>query len=159
MSEKMTVWGIGPIFAIISILYFLAVVFINFRYPQYFVIKNMPYSVFIIIGIILLLIGIPLWIVSAKSILTGFKEGRLLIEGVYSIVRHPLYSAFIVFIVPGIVMFFRSWILFTVPIVMYITFKILIKKEEHYLEQKFGQLYLDYKSTVNAVFPCLRFWK
>jgi len=36
---------------------------------------------------------------------------------------------------------------------MYITFRMLIKKEENYLEQEFGQQYLEYKKRVNAVFP------
>jgi len=40
---------------------------------------------------------------------------------------------------------------------MYIVFRMLIKKEEDYLEQEFGQQYLEYKKKVKAVFPKL--WK
>ena len=40
----------------------------------------------------------------------------------------------------------------TVPFVLYLSFKLFIHEEE-YLENKFGDQFLDYKSTVNELFP------
>jgi protein-S-isoprenylcysteine O-methyltransferase Ste14 len=70
-----------------------------------------------------------------------------------------MYSGIIVFFAPGVALWFRSWIILTVPLVAYIIFKLLIPKEEKYLEEKFGKEYLDYKSKVNAVIPLPRFLK
>ncbi len=38
---------------------------------------------------------------------------------------------------------------------MYFIFKILIKNEEDYLENKFGKKYLQYKKRVGTIFPKL----
>jgi hypothetical protein len=46
-----------------------------------------------------------------------------------------MYSAFIVFIVTAITLFLRSWILFTIPIVMSVIFKKLIKAEQQFPER------------------------
>jgi hydroxyacylglutathione hydrolase len=54
-------------------------------------------------------------------------------------------------------MFFRSWLLLTVPVAMYVIFRLLIGEEEDYLRQKFGLAYLEYEREVTAVFP--RLWK
>jgi len=81
--------------------------FILFHYTCYklhffpfFAIESIPYGFFLVIGLILLAIGIPSLIISAKTIIKGFKEGKLVTQGVYSICRHPLYATFILFIVP-----------------------------------------------------------
>lgn len=157
MDPQMTIWGIGPKFALFSILYFLCAFCVHFVFYPVFVIESVPYIVLAVFGVILLGIGIPIWIVSAKTITKGFSEGILVTEGIYSICRHPLYGHGIFFTFPGILMFFKSYILLTLPVFMYVLFRILIPVEEKYLEEKFGTSYLDYANSVNMVFP--KFWK
>ena len=79
-----------------------------------------------------------------------------LITGVYSIVRNPMYSVYIVFIVPAIILFFRTWIALSIPIVMVVILTRLIRAEEVYLEGQFGDEYLKYKSAVNSLIPSLK---
>jgi protein-S-isoprenylcysteine O-methyltransferase Ste14 len=45
----------------------------------------------------------------------------------------------------------------TVPIIMYSIFRILIKQEELYLQNKFGVEYINYKNKVSLLFPM--FWR
>jgi protein-S-isoprenylcysteine O-methyltransferase Ste14 len=149
----MTIWGVGPRLALLSFAYSLIPFLLMHLYPEYFIISFVPQSFFKMAGIILLAIGIPFWAVSVMTIVKGFKKGVLCTRGVYSIVRHPLYCAFIVFIVPGILMFFRSWVLFTIPIASYLIFKRLIGKEEQYLAETFGEEYQRYKTRVHAILP------
>lgn len=156
MSEKMTIWGVGPKLAVLSFAYSIIPILLTSRYPELFIVSFIPTWVFKAAGIILLAAGIPLWAISVLTIIKGFKEGVPCTQGVYSIVRHPLYSAFIVFIVPGILMFFRSWILITIPFAAYVIFKRLIRKEEDWLEEQFGEDYLRYKSKVHAILPIPR---
>jgi len=153
----MTIWGIGPKFALFSIVYFFCTLCVHFIFYPVFVIESVPYIVLAILGVILSGIGIPIWIVSAKTIMKGFSEGILVTKGIYSICRHPLYGHGIFFTFPGILIFFKSYILLTLPVFMYLLFRILIPMEEKYLEKKFGNAYLDYANSVNMVFP--KFWK
>ncbi len=108
-------------------------------------------------GIFFLAIGIPFFLISAKTISKVYGQANIYTSGVYSVCRHPLYSSFIFFIVPGIVLLFESWILLTIPFIMYLTFRILIIEEEKYLKSEFGVQYLNYKKEVNLV--CPKLWK
>ncbi|MFZ0927121.1 MAG: isoprenylcysteine carboxylmethyltransferase family protein [Syntrophobacteraceae bacterium] len=155
MAERMTFWGVGPRLALLSFGYSIVPFFLTLYYPEYFVISSIPASVFNFAGIILLAVGIPFWALSARTIARGFKDGVLCTHGVYSIVRHPVYSALIVFVIPGFLMFFRSWALLTVPFCTYLIFKRLIGREENYLEERFGEEYLKYKSRCNAIVPTI----
>jgi protein-S-isoprenylcysteine O-methyltransferase Ste14 len=78
--------------------------------------------------------------------------------GVFALVRHPLYSAMIVLNLPGIALLTRSWPLFLMPLVAYTVFKLLIHREDEYLDRRFGRAYLDYRARVNEVIPIPRFW-
>ncbi len=70
-----------------------------------------------------------------------------------SLVRHPIYSAWIVFIVPGLGLLSRSWPVLLTPLVAYAVFKLLIRREDEYLEQRFGDDYLRYRMQVNELIP------
>lgn len=153
----MTAWGIGLRLAAVSLGYLLIAAIAHFNDPDLMLMTRAPAIVFPIIGIILIVIGLAMWASGARIIDKAFDEGKLLTSGVYAIVRNPMYSGLIVFVAPGIALSFRSWPLLTVPIVAYIGFRFLIHKEEKYLEDKFGQQYLDYKSNVNSIIPFVRF--
>ena len=98
-----------------------------------------------------------MYITSAFSIHRAYAEDTLRTKGVYSICRHPLYSSFVVFTVPGICLLFKSWITFSVPFVMYIFLKVLIKEEEDYLSGRFGSEYEEYSENTSLVFP--KIWR
>ena len=99
------------------------------------------------------MIGIPFFIISVFAINRAHNSGKLVTEGIYRCCRHPLYAAWVVFIVPGIVLLADSWIGLTIPLVMYVLLHILVKKEEIYLEERFGEEYVEYKKRVPAVLP------
>ena len=107
----------------------------------------------LILGIGLIVIGIPVFLVPGLTIDRYFERGELATKGLYSYIRHPIYGSWIVFIVPGAVFLSNSLIGFLIPILMYAVFKIFIPEEDRYLEEKFGQRFLDYKKNVGAVFP------
>lgn len=157
MINKMTIWGVGPIFAVGSFVYFIFMLTIHYIYYPLFVIKIVPYGFFIITGTMLMSIGIFIWIRSARAILRGFSQETLVTDDVYSICRHPLYGQGIFFTFPGLLMFFKSYILFSLPVFMYFFFCFLISAEEKYLKNKFGTQFIYYVNSVNKVFP--KFWK
>ncbi len=157
MSDRISVWGIGIKFTALTLGYSFVIMFIYcFTYPMFYI-KFLQYRIFLISGIILIVLGLPLFIVSAFSVHKAYAEDALRTKGVYSICRHPLYSSFIFFIVPGICLLFKSWIAFSVPFVMYVFLKILIKEEENYLSGRFDGEYEKYKREVSFVFP--KIWR
>jgi len=154
-NEKMTRWGIGPKFTIISLIY-AGIVFTiqNIVFPE---MKFVIYSrlINIMLGILLIGTGLIILLIPAVTIDKYFYEGKLCKKGVYAYLRHPIYASWISFIVPGIVILRGSILGITIPIFMYIIFRALIPIEEKYLIEKFGDEYFEYKSKVWAVFPKL----
>lgn len=83
----------------------------------------------------------------------GYDDDQLAISGLAALVWHPVYSAWIVFILPGLVLLTRSWPLLFTPFVAYAVFKLRIHCEDEYLERRIGQAYLEYRARVNELFP------
>jgi hydroxyacylglutathione hydrolase len=157
VKREVTIWGIGRKFTVLSVLYLILALVAHYIWYPLFVIQVVPYAVLVVIGLILMAIGIPIWVAASKAVDGAFEEGVLATQGVYALCRHPIYGNAIFFTIPGILLFFRSWLLLTVPVAMYVIFKLLIGEEEKYLRQEFGPAYPEYEKQVNAVFPKL--WK
>jgi hydroxyacylglutathione hydrolase len=157
MKKEMTIWGVGPKFTFLSVLYLILVLVAHYVWYPLFVIQGIPYAVFVVAGLLLMAVGIPIWVTASKTVDRAFEEGVLATQGVYALCRHPTYGNAIFFTIPGVLMFFQSWLLLTVPVAMYIIFRLFIGEEEDYLRQKHGPAYLEYEKEVNAVFP--KVWK
>lgn len=146
--KKMTRWGIGPEFAIWTLVYSAIVYLVHTQF-----LPTWEFAGFKTIGIALIVVGFLLFIYPAVTIDKYFNEGRLRTRGLYSIVRHPIYAAWIILIIPGIVLYSGSTLALTIPFVAYLILKKLLHVEEDYLQRKFGKAYVCYKDCVNAVFP------
>ncbi len=83
----------------------------------------------------------------------AYNSDTLATTGIFGIVRNPVYSAWIVFIIPGLVLLSRSWPLMLTPLVAYCVFKARIWRENDYLEKRFGEAHRQYKVQVNELFP------
>jgi protein-S-isoprenylcysteine O-methyltransferase Ste14 len=151
-KNKMTRWGIGPLFALLSISYGLFA-FVLAKSNPTLKIDFIPYSILFTIGLTLILIGVPLFLVSIKSLHHAYNNNSLITTGIYGFCRHPMYGVWIFLIVPGIALIARSLLGLTTPVVMYIVLRILAQKEETYLEKKFGVPYLQYKRKTPFVLP------
>ena len=153
VNQRMSIWGIGPSFVILSIGYSIIMFLLTYYFYPIFQINIKIHHILIILGIILIIFGIPFFIISAITINRAYNNNRLVTTGIYQCCRHPLYASWVVFIVPGIVLLSGSWIGLTVPIFMYIILHILVQKEETYLEKLFGNEYLLYKKKVPCILP------
>ena len=157
MTQKMTHFGVGPKILLPSILYAILAGIASHFLPDIFLLRSIPYSILLTAGTILLILGVPLWLIGGWMMVRAFNRGELVTSGVFGLVRHPIYSSWIVFIFPAIALFCRSWLMLTTSLVAYIVFKLLINREDKYLEEKFGKAYLDYRSQVNEMIPIPRF--
>lgn len=149
----MTILGIGPkLFCTTAALAAPLFAFHYWYYPL-FAIQAGPRWLLPTVGSFLIAMGLPFWIVGVRAMRKRFNERVLATDGMYRVCRHPLYALWIAVFLPGILAFFRSWLLFAVPVITYAVFRVLIRHEETWLEEEFGQEYVDYKKRVNALFP------
>jgi protein-S-isoprenylcysteine O-methyltransferase Ste14 len=155
-KRKMTVWGVGPKFAVLSLAYCLGILGLHLAWFHDHAFVIVARSVNLIVGAVLIAIGFTIYLLSALTIDRYFKQEKLCTKGTYSLMRHPLYGSLILFIVPGVVVIFGSLLGITIPVFMYCVFTILVKEEERFLEQKFGQEYLRYRDNVGILYPRLR---
>ena len=153
MKRKMSRWGIGPIFGILSIMYLITMLVVSYFYKPLFEIEFLPRIFVFTLGIVFLVIGVPFYVASVNGVTKAYNSNKLVTSGVFRYCRHPLYSSWIVFIVPAIVLLSNSLIGLTTPIFMYLILLKLIKKEEAYLESIFDSDYLEYKKNVPCILP------
>ncbi len=153
MTSKMTFWGVGPKYTLFSAVYCILMVSLSWYFDPFFKIHFVSYGVLATLASILILIGIPFYIISLVTIKRAFAAGRLVTEKTFGMCRHPVYSAWIIFFVPGIMLLMNTWIGLSAPLVMYFLLLKLVEKEELYLESAFGNEYLAYKEKIPTVLP------
>ena len=86
----------------------------------------------------------------------AWSRDQLVTTGAFSACRHPLYAAWILFLLPGLALLTQSWPMILTPLVAYAAFKLAIHEEDHYLRRRFGRRYLDYCATVRELIPIPR---
>jgi len=153
MKEKMSRWGIGPIFTTLSLIYGLMTIIISYSFQPFFRMAFIPYRFLFFLGIFLIVIGFPFVMASAITVMRAYNADKLVTDGMFKFCRHPLYASWVVFIVPGIALLSNSWIALTTPIFMYFILYVLVKKEEAYLENVFSTEYANYKKKVPCILP------
>ena len=73
---------------------------------------------------------------------------RIVSHGVYRFTRNPMYIGFALWTLALAILFDSVWMLLAVPIGIVLIDRLIIVREERYLERKFGEEYLIYKRWV-----------
>ncbi len=117
-------------------------------------IDNTEYRIFF--GSLFFFVGIGCVIFCAKifkahntKIQPWKTTSTIITKGPYQFSRNPIYLSFQI-ILSSFAFFFNSIIpLLFIPLLFFLLSKLVIEKEEHYLKNKFGKIYLDYCEKVN----------
>jgi protein-S-isoprenylcysteine O-methyltransferase Ste14 len=149
----MPIWGIGPKIMVPTFGYLVVAGIATYLWPALCLVCIVPYVFFLVPGVTLLAIGLPTLVVAVLAVKVAYKGDELATTGIFGVVRNPIYSAWIVFNIPGLVLLLRSWPMFFAPFLAYSLFKMLVNKEEKYLQERFGQAYAEYKARVPELFP------
>ena len=155
---KMPAFGVGPLYVIICLILTIGGICLHLKGYLYQGELSKGKIIFIMVGTLLILFGIYLWVqaVIVEKINKKVKEKKLIKSGVYSIVRNPVYSAFI-FIFTGILLLTANLYLLILPFVFWFFLTILMKNtEEKWLKNEFGKEYEIYLKQVNRVIPRIR---
>jgi protein-S-isoprenylcysteine O-methyltransferase Ste14 len=103
--------------------------------------------------IILIAIALVFYFTTLRLMLPGIRSNRLITTGAYRLCRNPLYSALLLFFIPGLSLLFNSWIMLTTSIVGYLVFWKYIHEEEEQLERIFGDEYRSYHRMTSMLLP------
>ena len=149
--------GVGPLYVVTIILMTIisitlsatgiipVITFANFQW------------IFILIGILCFIIGITLWLkaVIIDRLDAHIIRNELVTTGVYAYVRNPVYSAFM-FVCTGVLVIYGNLVLLVLPIIYWGFMTVLMKStEEKWLEDLYGQEYIQYLQRINRCIP----WK
>jgi protein-S-isoprenylcysteine O-methyltransferase Ste14 len=70
-------------------------------------------------------------------------------------VRHPIYAGVTFLASLGVSLLFNSWLILLWPVIMYVAYSILVRKEESIMTAVFGEEYRSYASQTGRLFPRL----
>ena len=157
-KTKLPIFGVGPVYVITCLI--LTICGLLLDYYGLLESGEVPKAKILlsVIGAILMIYGIALWIkaVLFQRIRDEIKAGHLVTDGVYSIVRNPIYSAFS-FIFTGFLLFASNLYLLIIPFIFWAYLTILMKfTEEKWMKEKFGEKYATYCKKVNRIIPWVR---
>lgn len=156
MSEKMSIRGVGPTVGGLMVAYLIAASLATYFWPSLFTVDAVPYAYLVAVAVVLLVLGVPMYVITILLLWKGYREDRLVTTGTYAVCRNPIYATWILLFLPAIGLLLKSWLVLTTAVFMYVVTRIKVRREEKYLEERFGQQYLDYKKRVGAVFPTFR---
>ena len=156
-KDHLPILGVGPLYVITIVLITIIGIFLSAtRFIPVITFTNMRW-IFILIGILCFAIGITLWLraVIIDKLDTHIIKNELVTTGVYAYVRNPVYSAFM-FVCTGVLLIYGNLVLLLLPIIYWGFMTILMKStEEKWLEDLYGQEYIQYLQRVNRCIP----WK
>lgn len=153
MQERLSRWGIGPRIAAAALTYAAIAGVATRGWPDVCRMRFLPDPVFVAAGSLLTLLGVVMLAVAARALTKAYNQSQLVASGIFALVRHPIYSAWIVLIVPGLGLISRSWPVLLTALVAYAVFKRLIHREDDDLKRQFGEAYLNYRFRVNELLP------
>lgn len=136
-------------------LVFLTVIFTAYGIHELWPLAIFHSTITQYLGIIMIVVGFVIIILSswyfkqAKTNIEPWKPTTTIIStGIYRYSRNPIYVTFCLIQI-GIGLILNSaWILGSFIVSAIAVYHIAIKKEEFYLENKFGEEYINYKSKV-----------
>ncbi len=151
--NKLNALGIGPKIGMVAIPFLAAAITLTLIYPEIFSFGPGAKRPLLIAGIIVLVIGLICYGLTAKALLKGLKENKLMTSGPFHYCQNPLYAVMILLIIPAIALLLNSWIIIITGVIAYIIFKINIHTEYEEMEKYFGEEYREYREKTPEFFP------
>ncbi len=110
------------------------------------------------LGFALVILGVLLLMEGWREVYRASREGRLVTDGLYGVVRHPQYTGIMLAVFGQIIHWptIITLVLFPVIVLIYVR---LSRKEENKLVEHFGEEYLAYRRRVPMFFPRWGEWR
>jgi protein-S-isoprenylcysteine O-methyltransferase Ste14 len=131
-----------PIVAALALEWFLPTSFARDAF------RWMPGALFFAIGIALAVSGFITQKRAGTDPIPFNPTTQIVVHGAYRFTRNPMYLGFALCTFGLAILVDSEWMLFAVPIGLVLIDRLIIAREERYLERKFGEQYLSYKHRV-----------
>lgn len=154
--KKLNFFGAGPKIGRIVLPYLAIAIVLTILFPSVFKFGEGVKIYLMVIGMIFLGIGLVLYGLTARSLLRGIKETRLVTTGMYRYSQNPLYALIMLVLFPGIGLMMNSWLVLTTPVLGFICFRKFIAQEYNEMTDVFGEEYQRYKERTPEFFPFIR---
>ena len=105
-------------------------------------------SVIILIGFVFSFPSLRQFFKTRNKLVTIKPANSLQTTDIYSVSRNPMYISLLLFYTGLTFIIGNWWNLILLPFLIIIVQEYVIKREERYLERRFGQEYFDYKTKV-----------
>jgi protein-S-isoprenylcysteine O-methyltransferase Ste14 len=116
-------------------------------FPSFFDVGG-PSTMLRVASIIVLIPGVVIWIWSVVLILRHVPREELITSGPYAVVKHPLYTAVALLVLPWIGFLLNTWLGAAIGLVLYIGDRIFAPEEEAALSKSFGIRWDAYRRRV-----------
>lgn len=153
-KTNLPILGVGPYYTLFSFLLTFLSIFYTENKSLIYYLPSLN-IVFKLISFLFIIIAIVLWgsAIFFNHITSKIKQNKLVTDGVYSYVRHPIYSAFL-FMNFSILLASANVLLFPLLIIHWVILSLLlIYTEEKWLLQRFQNEYITYSKCVNRCIP------
>lgn len=154
-ENHLPLYGVEPIIVYGQFVFTAISIMLTYIFEFGFLTISAFNILFRVIGILLIVSGIYLNL-SAKlksKLFKNVEDNKLITDGVYSIVRNPVYSGALLVCI-GAVLIANNLILLIVPVICWLYMTLfLMKTEEKWLEELYGQEYVSYCKRVNRCIP------
>ncbi len=154
-EKHLPLYGVGPVIVYGQIIFTAVSIILTSIYHLEFPATNVINIMFKIIGVLLIVYGFYLDLTAKlkSKIFKSVEENKLITDGVYSVVRNPVYSCALL-ACTGAVLMANNLILLIVPVICWLYMTLfLIQTEEKWLKELYGQEYISYCKRVNRCIP------
>jgi protein-S-isoprenylcysteine O-methyltransferase Ste14 len=151
-SQKL--FGIGPIGAVISFIFLTIAFWVDRLFGHPAILENLSLIRVVSAGLGAIGLGLHLW--SMWTLRHWWVEDQLCTTGPFKWFRHPMYAAWITFIIPAVALLFNSWIILSSAVLIHPIWHLLVIREEKMMFEKFQNEYRTYAIKTGRFFP--RIW-
>jgi protein-S-isoprenylcysteine O-methyltransferase Ste14 len=105
-------------------------------------------SVIILVGLFFIFPALRQFFKTKNTLVTIKPANSLETTGIFTVSRNPMYISLMLFYIGLSFIIGNWWNFILLPFLYILIQEYVIKREERYLDRRFGQQYLDYKSKV-----------
>jgi protein-S-isoprenylcysteine O-methyltransferase Ste14 len=142
-----TLVGSGDRIGLFTLPFLVVGLILNVAYPSVFDVGGPP-TALRVVSVAALAAGVAIWAWSVWLIVTRVPRGELITRGPYALVKHPLYTAVALLVLPWLGFLLNTWLGALVGVVMYIGSRMFAPAEEAALAASFGVAWTEYSKVV-----------
>jgi protein-S-isoprenylcysteine O-methyltransferase Ste14 len=147
MLEIKRLVGAGDRIAIVTAPVLVIGVIANVAWPALFSVGG-PAEWLRLASIVVLAVGVVGWAWSAALILLRVPKHELITSGPFAVVRHPLYTAVALLVLPWAGFVLDTWLGLPVGLALYVAARRFVPREEAELSTAFGPAWRRYRESV-----------